>query len=108
MATRTVVTAFVLAVGMAVAATPPGAQGREAPALDKTGTSGVLPRGAGPQRVKSQPVTAAGSLDAERAGFERATFRNPLRDLGFRLKPAAIISLRPSGRPLLFPVVPIL
>ena len=74
-------TMTLVAVGTSLAAisitTAP--QNREVPFLDKTGTSGVLQPNASAQTTKSQPFATAGSLRAEREGFEPSVNFRPHR-----------------------------
>src|SRR4051794_12213803 len=80
----TVMTVVVLtAAGMVPAA--PGAGGRNHPGAatalpDKTGTAGGVPAGMTSQTQVSQPLTAAGSLQAEREGFSYPTSPKPAPD----------------------------
>jgi hypothetical protein len=72
MSTTVMTLVALTAAGLAPAAAGPVARedpGGAAARLDKTGTAGGVPPGAASQTQGSQPLTAAGSLLAERAGF---------------------------------------
>jgi hypothetical protein len=75
MAMKTIITVMlamiVLTAGMGLSSS---AEANEAtdyrkPSLDETGTTGVVLRSASAQHAKSQLLTAASSLGAEREGF---------------------------------------
>src|SRR5690242_14015386 len=103
MSTMVMTLVALTAAGMVPAAAGPIARkdpGGAAAQLDKTGTAGGMPPGAASQMQGSQPLTAAGSLQAERAGFEPAV-REPVHGISSAAPSAARSPLRIPQVPMI-------